>query len=525
MKTYFKILVCLLFLFALILTWGGLRTSGKSALPLNKVPGSVESKARRLMNNLTKQGFQVERGYIKLYTNEDCPTSFEEIGTCWGNNPAAPYVQFAIPPWPEEYIDPATDTAYGLTLEGYHASYRLDPREAIVILGVLPPPAHYFGLQTYHFTRQGDFKTDSDPYLFMQDKPLLMARFFNKVPQNQERVINFASLSDSINHVVIERQSGEAFDQQRYFIITPDQFMEETIRQNLGRISVVNEDIFTEKIPSNMILGLDESADDFVSVIRYAMPEDGGGEGARSTKWRADLPLVVLRVRDTRPERLPLAYPPFTEPEEKQISNEFYLKDDLKHLVGAVSQRWGQPAAASQAMQFLRVEPPPISMVGPKCSPIGMNCLGDTQDATYQYSYPLPVGSQIIYAVVGTLGTQTGNATYVGLGLNSTPRLLGFDNRADEDLANSAKSYAEAVNNTEKFFVYYFTRDCDGLKQFTDGYCLELSNDDLPLCSDPTTPACNKLTLSIRDYMPLGSQRGPDSNYILPAWVIPLQRP
>ncbi|MBP1694800.1 MAG: hypothetical protein H6Q37_2683 [Chloroflexi bacterium] len=525
MKTQFKILVGLLFLLSLILTRGGLRASGESSMPVNKVPGSVESKARRLMNNLKKQGFQVERGYFKLYTNADCPTSFKEIGTCWGNNPAAPYVQFAIPPWPEEYIDPATDTAYGLNLDGYSTSYRLDPREAIVILGVMPPPAHYFGLQTYHFTRQGDFDTNSDPYQYMKDKPLLLNRFFNKVPQNQERVINFASLSNSINHVVIERQSGKAFDQQKYFIITPDQTMNETIRKTLSTISVVDKDIFTEQIPSNMFLGLDESADDFVTVIRYAMPDDGGGEGARSTAWREELPLVVLRVRDTRPDRLPVAYPPFTEPEEKQISDEFYLEDDLENLVGAISQRWGQPSAASKAMQFLRVETPPITMVGPKCSPIGMNCLGDTQDATYQYSFPLPVGSQIIYAVAGTLGTQTGNATYVGLGLNSTPRLLGFDNRADEDLVNSANNYAQTVNNTEKLFVYYFTRDCSDLEQFTDGYCLELSNDDLPLCPNPTDPACYKLTLSIRDYMPLGSQRGPDANYILPAWVIPLQKP
>jgi hypothetical protein len=135
------------------------------------------------------------------------------------------------------------------------------------------------------------------------------------------------------------------------------------------------------------------------------------------------------------------------------------------------------------------------------------------------------VWSNIVYAVVGTLGTQTGNATYVGLGLNSTPRLLGFDNRADEDLINSASNLAQSVNNTDKFFVYYFTRECTGLEQFTDSYCLELIDDNLPLCTNPTDPACFKLPLFIRDYLPLGSQRGPDANYILPAWVILLQKP
>lgn len=525
MKTFVKGLVCIIFLFSLLLIMGELRASGDSPMPENKVPGSVESKARQLMNNLKKQGFQVERGYFKLYTNEDCPTTFEEIGTCWGNNPAAPYVQFAIPSWPEEYIDPATDTAFGLNLEGFHNSYRLDPREAIVIIGVLPPPAHYFGMQTYHFTRQGGFDLTSETYRFMESIPLLLNRFFNKVPQNQERVINFASLSNSINHMVIERQSGEAFGQQKYFIITPDQIMDDTIRNALGAVSVSESDIFTEQIPYNLILGLDEAADDFITIIRYAMPFDGGGMDAPSTQWRDDLPLVVLRVRDIRPNRLPVDYQPFTEPEEKQISDEFYLQDDLNNLLQAVSLRWGQSAAVGKVLPFLRVETYPINMVGPKCTPIGMNCLGDTQDTTYQYSFPLPVGSQVVYGVVGTLGTQTGNATYVGLGLNSTPRLLGFANLADEDLLSTASSYAQSVNNTDKFFIYYFTRDCSGLEQFTDGHCLELSNTDLPLCTNPADPACSKLTLSIRDYLPPGSQRGPDPNFILPARVIPLQRP
>ena len=35
------------------------------------------------------------------------------------------------------------------------------------------------------------------------------------------------------------------------------------------------------------------------TLIRYAQPNDGGEDGTPSDKWRKDLPLVVLRVRDT----------------------------------------------------------------------------------------------------------------------------------------------------------------------------------------------------------------------------------
>lgn len=525
MKRNIKFFVFLSIVLILLLNNAAIVVKSESAFPENKVPGSVESVARRLTNNLKKDGYEVERGYFKLYTEEDCPTSFAQMKNCFGNNPAAPYVMFSVPNWPEEYIDPATDEAFGLNLDGYSTSYRLDPREAIVILGVLPPQASYLGLQTYLFTRETKFDMTSPTYLFMQDKPPLMRMFFSTVPGNSERVVSLASLSNSINHKVIENQSGQAFDQQRYIIITPDEFMNDTIREALKKISVEEDNIFTEPIPSNMNLGLDKSADDFVSLIRYAMPDDGGEAGTLSDKWRNELPLVVLRIRDTKTDRIPETYPSFVEPEQRPIASEFYLKDDLTKLVGAVIQKWGQTQATLNLVQMLRVQPAPINMIGPKCFQIGMNCLADTQDASYQYSFPLSLYENNIYAVVGTVGTRTNNATYVGLGLTSTVRMLGFDNRSDNDLEDTANGYAPFVNNTDKFFVYYFTRDCSGLDSLTGGNCVEISNDDLPICLDQTDPGCNKLSISIRDYMPFGSQRGPDDNYILPSIVIPLQRP
>ena len=63
-----------------------------SPLPENQVPGWVESTARRLANGFKQQGYEVARGYFKLYTQDDCPYSYEVLHSCLGNNPAAPYV-------------------------------------------------------------------------------------------------------------------------------------------------------------------------------------------------------------------------------------------------------------------------------------------------------------------------------------------------------------------------------------------------------------------------------------------------
>ena len=529
MNTYWKFLACTLIVVMLLLAWGGPPVSGESSMIENKVPASLESKAQQLVAGFKKQGFEVSQGYFRLYTNDDCPYSFEQMHSCYGNNPAAPYVTFSVPPWPKEYVDAATDLAFGPNKAGYSTSYRFDPNEAIVILGILPPPADYFGMQTYLFTRKDKFDTDSTPYQFFYNLfPNMLDTFFRVVPQNPKRVVSWSSLSNSINNVVIERQSGAAFNQERVFIITPDQNMDKAVRNALNKLSVEEKDIFTEAIPSTMRIGLNKPADDFFTLIRYAMPEDGGGEGTPSDTWRKDPPMVVFRVRDAHPGRRAEVYPPVVF-ESRSAADELYLRPDLFHLVHAIGARWGQPCAdaacTDKAQSLFKVELPPVNMVGPECTEIGMNCLGDTQDTVYQYSADQILDDDVVFALAGTLGTETDNATYVGLGLMASMRELGFDNLADEDLIGTASEYASMVNNTEKFFLYYFARDCEGLQDLTDGNCREISETTLPPCDDPTSTTCDNLKFSLRDYIRPDTQRAPATIFKLPSLVIKLHKP
>ena len=133
----------------------------------------------------------------------------------------------------------------------------------------------------------------------------------------------------------------------------------------------------------------------------------------------------------------------------------------------AVCERWNQPC--DQQAMVLNVQVRPISMIGPTCIGIGMNCLADTQDTVYHFSSRLPLDSDRVYAVVGALGTKTGHATYVGLGVNATRRQQGIDNVSDDLLEGSAADYAAAVSDPDKFFVYYFARDCARLDLWAAG--------------------------------------------------------
>ena len=512
-------------LLVLLLVCGAPSASADRAMPENKAPAEVGINTDEFVGLLDKRGFEVGQGDFVLWGIEQCPGSYELIGTCYFNNPAAPYVLPAVPHWPDEFVDPATQGAFGETEPGYGTIFRLDPNEAIVILGFLPPEAAYFGLQSYLFTREGEYSTDNPTYSFLNGIGA-KSIFFHTIPQNPARIGSFDSLSNSINNVTIERQSGGSWNQFRYFIITPDRFMDKQIRQALHKLSVADEDIFTERIPSNMRLGLDADADEFLSLIRYSMPADGGGPGTASDAWRHDPSLTVLRVRDTRPDRPAQRYPAWEDdsPERRVAVPEEYLKADLTRLVYAVSEAWGQecadPNCSAEAKPFIDTQSYPVNLVGPRCDNIGMDCLGDTQDASYQFRPGNWFDHGEVYAVVGTLGTATGNAIYVSLGLNNTRLRLGAKNVDGSKLVGSADpAWYPEVGNADKLYIYYFTRDCAGLEDLTHGFCIPVEDTALVI------PPGDAATFVERDYMAVGTQRGPDSTLTLPSRVLKLQRP
>jgi hypothetical protein len=133
-----------------------------------------------------------------------------------------------------------------------------------------------------------------------------------------------------------------------------------------------------------------------------------------------------------------------------------------------------------------------------------MNCLGDSQDADYQISASHHLDNGEVIAVVGTLGTKTGNATYTSISVNWFPALVGLLNRDDVVLEESAKKFKDKLTNPyTKFYVYYFARDCSGLYP----WCQEI----------PRTLLSRGETVKFvqRNYINPGSRRGPDPRLML----------
>jgi len=354
-------------------------------------------------------------------------------------------------------------------------------------------------------------------------------------------VQSFSSIDNNINNVVMEKKSGPPWDEMRYFVITPDQRTDAAVRQALRSLGVDEDEIFTEGIPETFQdphndypygqdpvvgpLGLGEDAVDFTTAIRYAMPDDPQAAAV----WLKSLPLTVLRVR-----RPPWGPDPRTygarDADPRTTVNEYEddaLTTGLPDLIRAVverakSQGWTLVDEERREMVDILNE---LGQFGPACRQIGMNCLADGQDASYFFAQPRSLDEGMIYAAVGTLATETDNATYVGLSINDASLLKGAFNVDDTKLKGSAGSYHSEVLNPatlDKFFVHFFARDCAAIADLTAGECTTVTPDMIPLAGDLDAPGDRDLhgmfSIAVRAYIKRGSERGPDPTKQLPPY-------
>lgn len=514
------------------------QADGRAVVPEGR-QATTDAFTEELIADLAASGFQVSQGYPALYTQQDCyDRTYPILKNCFGANPAAPYVLPVVKSWPEEYVDPALVNAFVETDPGYSVTYRLDQREALVIYGQMPPPGRYMGLQTFEFSEHGQWRPkDYDQWANTPDLPFPMQYLFSTIPPDDpesHRIITLSSLGDVVNNVVMERQSGYPFGEIRYFIVTPSAATDTAVRLALQAQGVPDSHIFTEQIPRQDEfgpigpLGLGKNAIDFFTAFRYAVPDDLDV----AETWRANPPLTVLRMR--APDSLgpvqrygSLVFAPRT------ANSEAYLAGDLQNLVDAVCDSVSSYANLTSTDC---VQPPPASSfiwdlvrdfgwTGPYCRDIGMDCLGDQQEAAYFFSTPRPTGAGEVYAVVATLATETDNAIYVGLSANDASIMGGVPNGTllDTQLKGSADVYAFTVDSTGKFFVRYFTDDCAVLANVPGGLanCTEISG--MSTQGDPALQGM--IIISLRDYIAPGTTSGPNASELLTPRILTFTHP
>jgi hypothetical protein len=368
---------------------------------------------------------------------------------------------------------------------------------------------------------------------------------FSTIPPDDPkagRVWSFSSLGDAVNNVEMEQRSGESpFGASRYFIITPSASTDRAVRQVLAAQGVADDEIFTEQIPRRDEvgpigpLGMGENAVEFLTFFRYALPDDRTAGEDWWLSFGDDPPLRVMRVRAPASLGPVERYDLLTYEERTAISEEG-LAADFQDLVAAVCDRATSAGLHSAdctlpppASSFLADPLRDFGWAGPYCRKVGLWC-GDQPEAGLFYTGPLPLDSGEVHAVVSTLATETGNATYVGLSVNVAATYLSPGGLVDAQLLGSADAYAN-VNNSQKFFVHFFTRRCDALGELLPAErpwdCTELDESIVPAQGSTALgdPALFGLFWAgIRDYIAPGTARGPDTSKLLRPRVLTFKR-
>jgi hypothetical protein len=486
---------------------------------VNPLPAPLEHTVQAFRAEVGSRGFEVARGYWTLWGAEECKYAIQTVGLCYGNNPTAPYVIGIVPQWSDEYFDQRFQHALMQPRRNMIGTYRLGEREALVVMAQMPPSARYFGVHTNVYSRKDELNENdpiySDLYDIDPDFPALRGVLFVTTP-DPERMLMVASIGDSLNNVVIQNKNGESpWSQQRFFIITADRDLAEEMTDALEQAGVDPDHVLVEPVARDLVtLGYGAEADDLITYMRYALPDDPAAGDA----WRATLPATVLRVRDKDSSEAVDAFdiPEYVSKENNYSQDERLLVGRLAALEAQVRDYWGQDSTEAPTKIFLSAYKQ-LDLVGQHClgygSPLGddrgpMDCLGDNQDTDYQLGQSMTLDNGEVIAVLGTLATETDNATYVSLSVNRYPALVGVANLDDTDLVGSAARFQAAAgvdvlgDDAHKFYVYYIARDCSGLQD-----CLELSRG--------MVPRGETIKLMQRNYVKPGSTVGPDPERML----------
>lgn len=480
--------------------------------------------------------FDIVEGTVRVFDSSQCKDAESPLmmsyGTCFGDNPITPYVMPYFPSAPTEYIDPAYGDVF-MADEGTPArsTYRLGLNEAVVTLMDMPPEAAYFGYQTYLFTRE------QSRYPFFTRFPRLLSRiqsmglvFSPRTSPNPERFELFASTGNAVNQLRLQNlnQNQAVWGKKVAFVTSASPEVEQKVSDYLRQTYGDEWIIAHEKIDRDHQVGLTKEADDFMTLIRYALPQDK----VRGEDWRTHavdhLRTFRFTLKDSSSALQPFAYQDY---DTKTANSEHHLNALVSKVTGVLQSDLAQRYPDKQVRKRLFV-PSTIStetfqlfsgvaglqssesktqgafLQGDFCRKYAFSCLGDSQD-TDAYRY-LPLNDfslQTDSFFVGVDHAQTGNATYVSLSFYDRGIFMGLDSNS---ALPSAYDFVSQLNLLNRFTAQEQTDlkvltataiGAPGCAQKYGGMCWEI---------DETLDANKAYSLIQRAYLRPASQAGAD---------------
>jgi len=467
--------------------------------------------------SLGTREYNVTQGSVYMVDNAACTKLISVFGTCFANNPAAPYL---IPQLPVEqtYLDPyyAYDfNATGPNGDKTNMFFRLGQEDALMTIVNLPPKAAYMGYQTYVFSRV-----------------LSHYATYMKATPDPDRAEIFGSLGNDINNVVIENDAKIAWSGNAVvYITTANRALADALVADAASAGLPSQVIFTEPVGDNTILGKQSAADDFMTLIRYAMPEDD--DAADSWKASRDDNILVYRVSKNTLPFTPFSAPAYTQ---KMIVDESDYNASLVELTALLAAHMqtttGLPVQSTEmyTSEIDMATGQLAGLVGQECIAQGNDCLGDNQDTdAYRFGFVGTLDSNRSVIVTGVNHTLNDAATYISLGVYNMLGFYGVDSRSQinvdvtgfdkGNLTGSAEAVLRAYGLYESasqhlkdqlpmLYVTVVSRACESLGD----YCVEVNATEVPL-SDP-------MGITQRAYVKPGTTSGANPDALLSPYVI-----
>lgn len=452
--------------------------------------------------------YAVAQGNAYLMQNFECPTYVEIFDSCFGQNPASPYI-IPQPAVGDSYVDPIY--AAPLDTPGPDGTtniiYRLSDNDALVTIISYPPKAAYLGYQSYVFTRETSYYADITPPRTRVVSP------------NPDRYELFGSLGNDVNSIIVQDQHGQApwGGHVIVYVTTSNETLADALIASARARGLNPDSIFVEPVGANVITGTGADADDMITLMRYAVPESPSA----ATDWQNELSNNAL-VYTVSNESLAVSrvgatpYTPHTvntdetglETALQQLTALLaaYLESTVPTLTAASYQ--------SRATTQNNSDGVPVSgLVGSSCIAFGVSCEGDNQDtSTYAtvIDYVLLLGPEETAFIAGVNHAveSVNNSHYVSVDIynaatssgvaaisQTNPAATGFASgvltgsaeRLLADLGIAIPPGSQDLRtHLSKLYATFVTRDCtNSVIAAASALCVDLMGHSLIPLDEP----------------------------------------
>jgi hypothetical protein len=365
-------------------------------------------------------------------------------------------------------------------------TFQLRPDEAIVLIGVTPPPVSYFGYHTLLWTKAYSDGTK-------EPKPL------------------HATLGDTVNNATIKTIGPTPFNSPVALIFTPDQTTEARVRSALQRAGYPAAIINTLVFPASMLnLGHGDTADELrigIRIAKWVDPVAGDYYMQHVSET-----LNVFRVTPTKTAAAnPFPVPPL------RVRGTGQTEMDLMNELGKLRQGI---IDANPGLQATDIPSKTNWYEGYDYIQRGVNPGVDTRDSLFFTAGYLPeydsfdkitLADNEFLMVYGANHVTTGKATYMSVNVYASEKAkLSIGQVFNDDLtAATASTYLSPADPlAHLMYAYKISRNCGN-----DSHCLPLSIDFD--CPPLTIDGDTVLGLIFRNYMEPATKVGPAMPEIL----------